>query len=183
MDEVGRGCWAGPVVVGAVILGGPIAGLRDSKQLSVKSRETLNALIRSIAMAVALGEASTSEIDELGLTAALCLAYQRALAKVAAPFDEVIIDGNYNFLSGTPNVRTIIKADALEPAVSAASIVAKVARDQYMAAMDGQYPGYGFARHVGYGTAAHALALRRLGVCDLHRRSFAPIQRISEQAV
>jgi len=182
MDEVGRGCWAGPVMVGAVILADPIDGLRDSKQLSVKSREKFATLIRSTALASAIGEASPGEVDEFGLTEALCLAYQRALDGILVSFDEIIIDGNYNFLRGLPNVRTIIKADALEPAVSAASIIAKVTRDHLMGEMDQKYPGYGFARHVGYGTAAHQAVLQQLGICELHRRSFAPIRRISEMA-
>lgn len=183
MDEVGRGCWAGPVVVGAVILADPIDGLRDSKQLSVKAREKFAMLIHANAIAVALGDASSKEVDELGLTAALCLAYRRAFTGISISFDETIIDGNYNYLAGIPNVRTVVKADVLVPAVSAASIIAKVARDHLMAEMDREYPGYGFAKHVGYGTAAHLAALQELGISELHRRSFAPIKRINELAV
>jgi ribonuclease HII len=181
MDEVGRGCWAGPVVVGAVILASPIVGLRDSKQLTAKRRENMAAIIRAEAHAVALGEASPAEIGEFGLTEALSLAYHRALSGIHTSFDQVIIDGNFNFLSDVPHVQTVIKADASEPAVSAASIVAKVARDHLMSEMDRVYPGYGFAKHVGYGTAAHSAALAQLGICDLHRLSFAPIKRILGQ--
>jgi len=177
MDEVGRGCWAGPVMVGAVVLDQPITGLRDSKQLSVKSREKLATIIHADALAVALGSASPLEIDELGLTEALRLAYQRALVCVTVPFDQIIIDGNYNFLPSVSNVIVRVKADATESAVSAASIVAKVARDHLMADIDTKYPGYGFGKHVGYGTAMHAAALQMLGVCDIHRRSFAPVRR------
>lgn len=182
MDEVGRGCWAGPVMVGAVILAVPIDGLRDSKLLSAKQRDKLATVIYSSAQASAIGEASHHEIDELGLTAALSLAYQRALLGITVAFDEITIDGSYNFLPNVPNVRTVIKADDLEPAVSAASIIAKVARDAYMTEIAGTYPGYSFERHVGYGTAAHAAALNRLGACELHRRSFEPVRRVIELA-
>lgn len=177
MDEVGRGCWAGPVVVGAVLLGGPITGLRDSKQLSVKSREKFAELICSQSVSYGIGQASSQEVDALGLTAALTLAYKRALALISTPYDEIVIDGNYNFLMNAPKVRTLVKADALVAAVSAASILAKVTRDRLMLEQDKSYPGYGFARHVGYGTAEHIRALQKLGVCDIHRRSFAPIRR------
>lgn len=180
MDEVGRGSWAGPAVVGAVILGETIPGLRDSKQLSVKSREKLAEIIRATALATTVGEASVEEIDELGLTAALRLAYERALAGITHAYDRIIIDGSYNFLPDMLIVQTIIKADATVPAVSAASIIAKVTRDKYMIEQAMIFPAYGFERHVGYGTSQHQAALRKDGPCAIHRQSFAPIQKLLE---
>ena len=181
MDEVGRGSWAGPLYVGAVVLGEPILGLRDSKLLSVKSREKLSQQIRSDATAYAIGKVTHREIDLLGLTTASCLAYERALAGIKCPYDEVIIDGSYNFLPANSRVRTLVDADQSVPAVSAASIIAKVARDAHMREMAAKYAGYGFERHVGYGTAVHAAALREMGPCAIHRRSFAPIQKIMQE--
>lgn len=178
IDEVGRGCWAGPVVAGAVILGNPIAGLRDSKRLSKKQREQLAAEVEVQALAVGLGWVSPQEIDELGLTRAVELAMRRALEQIEAFYDEVIIDGHFNFLSDDPRARAVIKADDSVPSVSAASIIAKVARDKYMAGLAGQYPDYGFESHVGYGTALHHERLKLHGVCELHRRSFKPIQAL-----
>lgn len=178
MDEVGRGCWAGPAMVGAVLLREPIEGLRDSKLLSRTRREQLDTIIRAEALAWSVGVASSEEIDILGLTAGLALAYSRALGQITQAYDEVVIDGTYNFLAGNPKVRTLVKADQLVPAVSAASIIAKVARDRWMAEAAKTYPQYGFDKHVGYGTAAHLAALQQHGPCALHRRSFAPIQKL-----
>lgn len=176
IDEVGRGCWAGPVVAGAVLLGAPIAGLKDSKRLSKKRREVLDAEIRVQALAYGLGWTSAEETDRVGLTEAVRLAMERALAHISVPYDELIVDGNHNFFPDNPKSHALIAADNLVPAVSAASIIAKVARDRFMAEAAHRYPGYDFERHVGYGTAAHQAALRQLGLCDLHRRSFKPIQ-------
>lgn len=176
IDEVGRGCWAGPVVAGAVLLAQPIPGLKDSKKLSKLQRERLDAEIRVSAVSFGIGWVPAAEIDKLGLTEAVRLAMQRALAKITAAYQELIIDGNYNFFPGHQGSRAVIGADNLVPAVSAASIIAKVARDRYMAEMSAAFPGYAFERHVGYGTAAHRAALRGLGLCELHRRSFKPIQ-------
>jgi ribonuclease HII len=178
IDEVGRGCWAGPLVAGAVILSEPIVGLRDSKKLSRMQRTRLDAEIRVQALAYGLGWVTPAEIDEVGLTVAVRLAMQRAVALITMPFDEIIIDGNLNFLQDHPKSRCLIKADDTVPAVSAASILAKVARDNYMAEIANRYPGYEFERHVGYGTLAHMTALKSLGVCELHRRSFAPIKAL-----
>jgi ribonuclease HII len=176
VDEVGRGCWAGPLVAGAVLLGEPIAGLKDSKKLSRLRRSRLDAEIRVHAVSYGLGWVSPMEIDEIGLTAAVRLAMQRATADIRMPYDEIIIDGNLNFLSDNPKSTCLIKADDTVPAVSAASIIAKVARDNYMIEMARLHPGYDFDKHVGYGTAAHIAALKELGVHKLHRRSFAPIK-------
>lgn len=176
IDEVGRGCWAGPLVAGAVILGGPIAGLRDSKKLSKKQRERLTAEIEASAAAVGLGWVWPVEIDAIGLTEAVRTAMHRALQQIEVAYDEIIIDGNFNFFPDDAMAKAVIKADDSVPAVSAASIIAKVARDNYMVELDEKYAGYGFASHVGYGTAAHSAALKLLGVSDLHRKSYKPIQ-------
>jgi ribonuclease HII len=176
IDEVGRGCWAGPLVAGAVLLGKPIAGLKDSKLLSRLRREKLDAEIRVSAAAFGLGWVTPLEIDQLGLTLAVKLAMERALAQILTPYEKIIVDGNYNFFADNPKSSALIGADNLIPEVSAASIIAKVARDRFMADVSLQFPGYGFEKHVGYGTALHRLAIKTNGVTDLHRRSFKPIQ-------
>jgi ribonuclease HII len=187
VDEVGRGCWAGPVVAGAVILppdfaldDGPIKSilvLRDSKKLSNKQSEDIAAIVHEKALAVGLGWVWPEEVDAIGLTAAVQSAMRQAVAAITNDYDEIIIDGNHNFLADDPRARAVIKADDTVPAASAASIVAKVARDNYMAEIDAKYPGYDFAAHVGYGTATHIAALRELGVCDQHRKSYKPIKK------
>ena len=181
IDEVGRGPWAGPLVVGAVVLGdAPIEGLTDSKKLTAKRRQALDVVIRQRAAGIGLGWVSAAIIDQIGLSAALVLATKLAVDQVSAPYHQIIIDGTINFLAGTSKgdyVTTLIKADLLIPSVSAASIVAKVARDAYMSQQDDLYPGYGFANHVGYGTAAHAAAIYKLGVTPLHRLSFKPLAK------
>jgi ribonuclease HII len=154
----------------------PLAGLRDSKKLTKRERERLDGEIRLHAVAYGLGWVAPDELDRVGLTKAVSLAMERALACIAVAYDEIIIDGSYNFLPGFADVKTLVKADDLVPAVSAASILAKVARDKYMAAATLKYPGYAFERHVGYGTAAHRAALKLQGICALHRRSFAPVR-------
>ncbi|HEY1835504.1 MAG TPA: ribonuclease HII [Candidatus Saccharimonadales bacterium] len=183
IDEVGRGCWAGPLVAGAVGLVKPINGLDDSKKLSKFRRERLAAELGISGAAIGLGWVWPLEIDELGLTAAVGLAMRRALDQITIAWDKLIIDGNYNFFPDDPRAKAIIKADATVPAVSAASIVAKVARDQWMAGeATRQFPGYRFDKHVGYGTALHQAMLQTYGVCTLHRRSFKPIKVLLEQA-
>jgi len=181
IDEVGRGPWAGPLVVGAVVLGThDIEGLTDSKKLSKKKRDALDILIREKASGFGLGWVDASELDEIGLAAALRVATIRAVEQVTASYTEIIIDGTINFLKETTKgsyVTTLPKADLLIPSVSAASIIAKVARDNYMALQDTTYPGYGFVSHVGYGTAAHRQAIEQLGVTPLHRLSFAPLAK------
>lgn len=181
IDEVGRGPWAGPLVFGAVILGdADIEGLTDSKKLSKKKREQLSSEIYEKATAVGLGWVSANELDAVGMSDALKLACRRALEQINAPYQRIILDGTINFLKDTgkgPYVTTLAKADLLVPSVSAASIVAKVARDAYMAEQDDVYPGYSFAAHAGYGTAAHRAAIEKLGVTPLHRLSFAPLAK------
>ena len=194
IDEVGRGPWAGPLVVGAVILGGAeIDGLDDSKKLTKKRRQTLDALIRQQAAAWALGWVSAQELDDIGMSEALRLATRRAVEQIQAQchqqnlaFSEIIIDGKANFLRGTALEKfamTMPKADGLIPSVSAASIVAKVARDQFMAEQDAVYPGYGFKSNAGYGVAKHRAAIERLGVTPLHRLSFAPLAKYADNKV
>ncbi|MCA9334950.1 ribonuclease HII [Candidatus Saccharibacteria bacterium] len=181
IDEVGRGPWAGPLVVGAVVLGGAtIDGLTDSKKLTKKRREALDTIIREQAVGYGLGWVHAIEIDNIGLSEALKLASRRAVEQIRVPYHEIIIDGTINFLEGTTKgkyVTTMAKADLLVPSVSAASIVAKVARDNYMTEQDDVYEGYGFSSHSGYGTAAHRSAIDALGVTPLHRLSFAPLAK------
>ena len=193
IDEVGRGPWAGPLVVGAVVLGGAeIDGLDDSKKLTKKRREVLDEVIREQSAAWALGWVSAGELDEVGMSQALRLATRRAVKQIQSrckennlAFDEIIIDGTVNFLADTAleqYVTVMAKADGLIPSVSAASIIAKVARDQFMAEQDTVYPGYGFASNAGYGVAKHRAAIERLGVTPLHRLSFAPLVKYANIA-
>lgn len=179
IDEVGRGPWAGPLVIGAVVLGGAaIEGLTDSKKLTKKQRDRLDIEIRAKAAGIGLGWVEAAVIDEIGLSQALVMATKLAVEQIKAPYHEIIIDGTVNFLAGTSKgqyVTTMKKADLLVPSVSAASIIAKVARDNYMGLQDEVYPGYGFKNHVGYGTAMHIQAIDKLGVTPLHRLSFAPL--------
>jgi ribonuclease HII len=181
IDEVGRGPWAGPLVVGAVVLGGAkIDGLTDSKKLTSSKREVLDKEIHEKAISIGLGWVSAAEIDEVGLSKALKLATIRAVEQISTPYHEIVIDGTVNFLAETSKgeyVTTMKKADLLVPSVSAASIVAKVARDKYMTEQDSIYPGYRFQRHVGYGTLEHRLAIEKLGVTRIHRLSFAPLNK------
>lgn len=184
VDEVGRGAWAGPLVVGAVVLGeAHIHGLTDSKALTKKRRDELAVQICSQAAAYGLGWVSAADVDQIGLSEALRVATKDAVRQVqatATEFHEIIIDGTVNFLSDTPlgsHVTTLKKADLLIESVSAAAIIAKVARDTWMANQDNQYPGYGFAGHVGYGTAKHREAIATHGVTPLHRLSFAPLKQ------
>lgn len=176
IDEVGRGAWAGPLVVGAVLLGGAeIAGLTDSKKLTKAQRETLDLEIRQKARAIGLGWVSARQIDAIGLSNALRLASKRAVAHIRHDYKEIIIDGTFDFL-GDSRVTVLKKADLLVPSVSAASIVAKVARDNYMKHLDGIFPNYKLKSHVGYGTAGHRNAIVEHGVASIHRLTYAPLQ-------
>ena len=186
IDEVGRGPLAGPLVVGAVVLPDEkpewVDALRDSKKLSAKKREALSEIILSEAPATGFGFVSPMELDELGMTAALKLATERAVREVQkchAAFSQIVIDGKINFLSQTKlakYVSTLVKADDLVKEVSAASIIAKVARDRYMAEVAERFSFYGFEKNAGYGTAAHMQAILEYGICPEHRRSFEPIK-------
>lgn len=175
IDEVGRGSLAGPLVIGAVSLSKPIIGLKDSKELSKAERERLSQIIYLKSESATLGWVWPHEIDSLGLTAATTLAIRRALNLVNIAIDSIIIDGQINYLKDNPLVSTLIKADSLIPAVSAASIIAKVARDNYMTLIHNYLPDYGFAEHVGYGTKAHLKALTINGPSVVHRLSFRPL--------
>ena len=179
VDEVGRGPLAGAVVAAAVILdpAQPIMGLADSKKLSAKKRETLAAEIRLKALAWSLGRAEVEEIDQLNILQATFLAMQRALVSLAIQPEQVLIDGNrcpkINY-----SMEAIVGGDALVPAISAASILAKVSRDAELVRLDQLYPAYGFAQHKGYPTPSHLNAIRQHGVLPIHRRSFQPIKTL-----
>ena len=182
VDEAGRGPLAGPVVAAAVILDPlcPIEGLADSKKLSAAKREQLAPLIRARSLAWAVAEATAAEIDAINILQATFLAMRRALAGLGLAPQQVLVDGNRcpkldDLLPGCAAL-AIIGGDATEPAISAASILAKTHRDGLMTALDHSHPGYGFAIHKGYGTAAHLAALRAQGPCAEHRRSFRPVR-------
>ncbi len=175
VDEVGRGPLAGPVVVAAVILREPLAGLADSKLLSIAARQRLSLLIRQQAM-VAVAAASVAEIERLNILGATMLAMQRAVARLPVRPGQVLVDGNRAPEFGIP-ARCVIGGDATVPEISAASIVAKVLRDRLMVRLAQRHPGYGWERNAGYGTAAHLAALDRLGLSRHHRLGFAPCAR------
>jgi ribonuclease HII len=182
LDEAGRGPWAGPVVAGAVILPADpavaraLAGVRDSKQLSPRQRERLFDLIREVALSWAPGVVSSDEIDRLGILPATRLAMRLAVATLGASPQALLVDAVRLPAIALPQ-RSLIHGDAQCLSIAAASIVAKVIRDRMMVDVDRLFPGYGFARHKGYGTPQHAQALRELGPCPMHRRSFAPVAR------
>jgi len=182
VDEAGRGPLAGPVVAAAVILdpGQAIDGLADSKALAPARREALAVEIRARSLAWSLGWAEAGEIDALNILQATFLAMRRALAGLGVPPAHVVVDGNQvPSLAGLDidcTIEAVVAGDATVPSISAASILAKCARDAHMIELDARYPGYGFAAHKGYPTAVHVAALRSLGPSPVHRRSFAPVQ-------
>jgi ribonuclease HII len=179
VDEAGRGPWAGPVFAAAVILppGPPLPGLDDSKRLSPRRREALEPLIQREALAWAVASASVEEIDKLNILHATMLAMARAVQGLATQPGEALIDGNRVPKGLTMPARAIVKGDATEPAISAASILAKTARDSELVMLDAQHPQYGFARHKGYPTAEHLKAIEQFGVLPEHRKSFGPVKR------
>nr|WP_297859906.1 ribonuclease HII [Meiothermus sp.] len=194
IDEAGRGALAGPVVAAAVILPPPRGSLDypflDSKMLAPKEREALEPQVRAVALAYGVGWAETAEIDRLGILGATHLAALRALKELMLPPEALLTDylrlerewqqylRDHPARPDSPNLlRCPAKADQNSPTVAAASILAKVARDRHMQALERRYPGYGFAQHKGYGTAQHLEALERLGPCEAHRRTFAPVAR------
>lgn len=187
VDEAGRGPLAGPVVAAAVILApaSEPAGLADSKRLSAAERERLAIEIRATSLAWAVAWADRAEIDTLNILHATLLAMRRAVFGLAVVPATVLVDGNraprLECYGRRPDVRTIVRGDASVPAISAASILAKVARDAMMHASDRLYPGYGFGQHKGYGTRLHRDRLKEHGPCDLHRRSFAPVRAMAER--
>lgn len=178
VDEVGRGPLAGPVYAAAVVLDPerPIEGLADSKKLSEKKRLLLSEQIQQQAKAFAIAQAQVDEIDQLNILQASLLAMQRAVSALSMTPDLALIDGNHAPVLSIPT-RTIIGGDNSEPSICAASIIAKVARDSEMQRLEQLYPGYGFAKHKGYGTKQHMQALSELGPCAIHRISFAPVRR------
>lgn len=177
VDEVGRGPLAGPVVTAAVILdpNKPIVGLNDSKKLTEKRREQLEPIIKQNALSWSLGRAEPKEIDQINILQATLLAMKRAVEGLSIQPHHALVDGNQAPALTCP-VTTIIKGDQSEPAIAAASILAKVARDREMLAMDELYPGYNFAKHKGYPTKLHQQALMELGPSAIHRLSFKPVQ-------
>jgi len=177
VDEAGRGPWAGPVYAGAVILNPkkPIKGLNDSKKLTAKAREALEVEIKNKALAWGVGFATVEEIARLNILHATGVAMCRAVEALAVKPAIALVDGNYRFPLPC-NVRTVIGGDALSRSIAAASILAKVARDRVMIAMDAEFPGYGFASHKGYRAAVHARGLLDLGPCPQHRRAWGPVK-------
>ena len=178
VDEVGRGPLVGAVVAAAVILdpARPIAGLTDSKALTARRREALDAEIRRDALAFAVAEASPAEVDEYNIYHATHLAMRRAIDALSPAAEFLLVDGNRLPGHHVPG-QAVVKGDARHPAIAAASILAKVARDAQMLALDARHPDYGFARHKGYPTREHLAALARLGPLPEHRRSFGPVRR------
>lgn len=178
VDEVGRGPLAGPVIAAAVILDPdqPINGLTDSKKLNATKRERLANEITSKSLSWAIGRADIDEIDELNILQASLLAMKRAVTSLSITPSHILIDG-LHCPDMEYSMEAIVKGDSKIPVISAASIIAKVHRDREMIKMDHNYPGYGFARHKGYPTRQHLIALERLGICPIHRRSYAPVKR------
>lgn len=183
VDEVGRGPLAGDVVAAAVILDPkrPIEGLADSKAISEKKREELFPLIKERALSWCVARASVAEIDELNILHASLLAMKRAVEGLAMQPEHVLVDGN-KIPKWCYDAESVVKGDSRVPAISAASILAKVVRDREMIALEEKYPGYGLAQHKGYPTKFHLTALAKLGVLDIHRRSFAPVRNALAQS-
>ena len=177
VDEAGRGPLAGPVTVSAVILNNPIEGLDDSKKLTEKKRLGLLKAIKAEALAWSVVHISVAEIDALNILQATMLGMQKAVNSLNVTPDKVLVDGNK-----VPNLKikteAIIGGDGIEPAISAASILAKCARDQLMIEIDKKFPGYGFAQHKGYGTQFHKASIYELGPCIHHRKTFAPVRQL-----
>jgi ribonuclease HII len=178
VDEAGRGPLAGPVIAAAVILNPemPIVGLADSKKLTEKQREILFAIIQERALAWSIGRAEADEIDRINILQASLLAMKRAVEGLAIQPTLALIDGNKSPLL-TCETRAIIRGDQTEPAISAASILAKVTRDREMLVLHETFPAYNFAKHKGYPTKDHMQALEKWGPCEIHRRSYAPVAK------
>ena len=180
LDEAGRGAWAGPVVAAAVALPNDdrvrdlLAGVRDSKQMTARQREFYIGCIKSVSISWAVGSATEGEIDKLGIVPATCLAMQRALDELVYPPNYLLIDYISLHDCACPQL-SLPKGDCQSLSIAAASVLAKTGRDAFMVAQDKEYPGYGFARHKGYGTAQHRAALKELGPTPFHRKTFRPI--------
>ena len=179
VDEAGRGPLAGPVVAAAVILDdrNPIRGLADSKVLTARKREKLFDEIRAKALCCSIAQASVDEIDAINILQATLLAMRRAVEGLRLKPSLVLVDGN-RLPVLTMRAEAIVKGDSKVPAISAASILAKVTRDRWCAELDAQYPQYGFAAHKGYGTAEHLQALQAHGACPQHRKTFSPVAKV-----
>lgn len=185
VDEAGRGPLAGPVVVAAVILdpSRPISGLNDSKVLSERQRELLFDAIRSRVLAYSIVAVEVAEIEQHNILQATLIGFERALRALnPCPF-HALVDGNKGPASPPCPITTVVDGDAIEPAIMAASILAKVSRDRMLVALDALHPGYGFARHKGYPTPEHLAALQRLGPSPAHRRTYAPVRRLLERGL
>ncbi len=182
IDEVGRGAWAGPVVAASVVLphGLQLPWLADSKLVTPARRLVLDRTIRRQALDVGIGWVSASEVDEHGLSWAVRESGLRALAGMLTLVEVILLDGKHNYLVDDARARVIVKGDALVTPIAAASVVAKVARDRYMAGLAQALPGYAFGLHKGYGTAAHSAALRTLGVTPHHRLSYRPVKELAD---
>lgn len=177
IDEAGRGPLAGPIVAAAVILDDPIEGLDDSKQLTAPQRDALYERIPTVARAVGVAIIEVAEIDRNGIQCSNYAAMAQAADRISPNPDFLLVDGF--MIKGCPAPqKAIVKGDRLSASIAAASIIAKVTRDRIMDQLDTQYPGYGFAAHKGYGTQDHLDALRRLGPCPAHRRSFSPVSEM-----
>ena len=179
VDEAGRGPLAGPVVAAAVILDDlkPIPGLADSKTLSARQRERLSEAIHARALCFSVAQASVEEIDQLNILQATLLAMRRAVMGLRLKPNKVLVDGN-RLPTLEIMAEAVVQGDRKVPAISAASILAKVARDRWCLEIDAEYPAYGFAAHKGYGTAQHLEALQRHGATPWHRRSFSPVAQV-----
>lgn len=186
IDEVGRGCWAGPLVAGAVIFKAKtkvevkeLAQINDSKKITPKKREKLAEFIIHFAKHWGIGSVSSKELDKIGLSKANRLAMERAVQNLGNNPDFCLIDGN--IIKESPNIglfKNIIKGDSKSISIAAASILAKVFRDKLMDSVDEQYPGYGFKKHKGYGTGSHRNGIIKNGILPIHRKSFAPIKEL-----
>ncbi len=183
VDEAGRGPLAGPVCAAAVILDPkrPIEGLNDSKKLSAKKREALEPLIKERALAWCVAWGSVEEIDTINILQATMLAMRRSVEGLGIVPELILIDGNRCPKDLPAHAEAIVKGDAKVPAISAASILAKTARDRLMTELDREYPQYGFAKHAGYGTKAHLDAIREFGASPVHRKTFGPVTRALEE--
>lgn len=177
VDEVGRGPLAGPVVTAAVILRYPIEGVNDSKKLTAPKRKILAEIIKQEAICFAYGRAEVAEIEQLNIHHATLLAMKRAIEALLIQPTEILVDGLFTPVVNYP-CRAIVKGDASTPEIAAASILAKVLRDEEMDQMEQLYPGYGFAIHKGYPTAMHCQRLREKGPCAIHRKNYAPVMKL-----
>lgn len=185
VDEVGRGCIAGPVVAACVRLDyiklwslpeTSLHLIRDSKTLSSLQRQSQLAVIHSLSTGIGIGEASAREIEDVGISQATFLAMNRAISQISGPIDLLLVDGNQKIKGQSYPQQTVVKGDRLCFAIAAASILAKEHRDDFMRSQSEVYPSYGFSNHVGYGTAHHLQAIQASGICPLHRRNFAPLR-------